>query len=134
MVWLTPDTPENQAEFARTANAQAESLYPQVRMVCQRELTRHLLTASAIDSVATNEMTLAAELIDQTPDESLTLFDKGFYSLGLLHRWQSTGSERHWLLPLKRGTQYRVLTQRGPDDARIELTSSAQALSWVIGR
>lgn len=129
VVWRTPDTPENQAEFARTANAQAESLYPQVRMVCQMELTSHLLTASAIDSVSTNEMTLAAELIDQTPDESLTLFDKGFYSLGLLHRWQSTGRERHWLLPLRKGTQYRVVKQLGPDDTQIELTSSPQALN-----
>lgn len=129
VVWRTPDTPENQAAFARTANAQAESLYPQVRMVCQMELTSHLLTASAIDSVAANEMTLATELIDRTPDQSLTLFDKGFYSLGLLHRWQSAGSERHWLLPLKKGTQYRVVKQLGPDDALIELSSSPQALS-----
>lgn len=129
VVWRTPDTSENQAEFARTSNAQTESLYPQVRMVCQMELTSHLLTASAIDSVAANEMTLAAELIDQTPDHSLTLFDKGFYSLGLLHQWHTTGSERHWLLPLKKGTQYRVLEQRGRNDARIELTSSPQALN-----
>ncbi|WP_257980768.1 hypothetical protein, partial [Aeromonas salmonicida] len=28
----------------------------------------------------------------------------GFYSLGLLHAWQTAGSERHWLLPLKKGT------------------------------
>lgn len=129
VVWRTPDTSENQAAFARTANAQTESLYPQVRMVCQMELTSHLLTASAIDSVAANEMTLAAELINQTPDHSLTLFDKGFYSLGLLHQWQSAGRERHWLLPLKKGTQYRVLERLGPNDAKIELTSSPQALS-----
>lgn len=129
VVWRTPDTPENQAEFARTANAQTESLYPQVRMVCQMELTSHLLTAAALDSVAANEMTLAAELIAHTPDHSLTLFDKGFYSLGLLHQWQSTGCERHWLLPLKKGTQYRVVEHLGPNDARIEFSSSPQARS-----
>ncbi|GAA3527973.1 hypothetical protein GCM10022394_03920 [Zobellella aerophila] len=40
---------------------------------------------------------------------SLTLFDRGFYALGLLHRWQSAGSERHWLLPLRKGAQYQRL-------------------------
>ncbi|HFL7942022.1 TPA: hypothetical protein ACG5DM_005139 [Pseudomonas putida] len=38
----------------------------------------------------------------------MTLFDKGFYSLGLLHHWQSQGEHRHWLIPLKKGTQYEV--------------------------
>ncbi|EKL00907.1 hypothetical protein VCHC41B1_3630, partial [Vibrio cholerae HC-41B1] len=29
----------------------------------------------------------------KAPDNSLTLFDKGFYALGLLHRWQSQGKK-----------------------------------------
>ena len=82
VVWRTPDTSENGLAFARTRNKESDTNYPQVRMVCQMELTSHLLTASAFDSVAENEMSLAARLIDSTPDHSLTLFDKGFYSLG----------------------------------------------------
>ena len=72
-------------------------------------------------------MNLAARLIDATPNHSLTLFDKGFYSLGLLHRWQNTGTERHWLLPLKKGTQYRVLRKISRGNAMVELTCSPQA-------
>jgi len=83
-----------------------------VRMVCQMELTRHLPTAAAFDSVAVSEMVVAEQLIAQTPDHPLTLFDKGFYSLGLLHQWQTTGHERHWLLPLKKGAQYRVVERQ----------------------
>lgn len=127
VVWRTPDTPENDAAFARTANKQGEASYPQVRMVCQMELTSHLLTAAALDSVAENEMMLAAQLIDKTPDHSLTLFDKGFYSLGLLHQWQGTGTERHWLLPLKKGTQYRVVEKLCAGNAMVELMTSPQA-------
>ncbi len=127
VVWRTPDTPENDAIFSRTRHHQTDSSYPQVRMVCQMELTSHLLTASAFDSVAQNEMTLAAKLIDSTPDHSLTLFDKGFYSLGLLHQWQTTGIERHWLLPLRKGTQYRVLHKLGKEQALIELETTPQA-------
>jgi IS4 transposase len=127
VVWRVPDSDENQASFARTSNAQAESLYPQVRMVCQMELTTHLLTAAAFESVAVSEMVLASQLIEQTPDYSLTLFDKGFYSLGLLHEWHTTGSERHWLLPLKKGTQYRVVKTHHHHDELIELITSPQA-------
>ncbi|MCV5555398.1 IS4 family transposase, partial [Escherichia coli] len=66
-------------------------------------------------------------LIARTPDHSLTLFDKGFYSLGLLHAWQTTGCERHWLLPLKKGTQYEVVRKLGRQDALVQLKTSPQA-------
>lgn len=127
VVWRTPDSEENQAAFSRTANQCSESGYPQVRMVCQMELTSHLLTASAFDSVAVNEMVLAAKLIDRTPDHSLTLFDRGFYSLGLLHQWHSTGVERHWLLPLRKDAQYRVIRRLGVGNELVELKTSPQA-------
>jgi hypothetical protein len=85
VVWRTPDTKENSAQFARTANKAYEAGYPQVRMVCMMELSSHLILNSAFDSVAENEINLAAKLVDKVPDNSLTLFDKGFYSLGLLY-------------------------------------------------
>jgi IS4 transposase len=127
VVWRTLDTPENQREFAKTSNGKRESGYPQVRMVCQMELTSHLLTGASFDSVSTNEMNLAADLIATTPDNSLTLFDKGFYSLGLLYRWSTTGVERHWLLPLKKGTQYKVVRKLGRLDKIINIKTSPQA-------
>lgn len=127
VVWRTPDSEANAQAFARSRNACRDSSYPQVRMVCQMELTSHLLTAASFSSVAESEMTLAADLIAQTPDHSLTLFDKGFYSLGLLHRWHSQGTERHWLLPLKRGTQYRVVRKLCAGNELVELTTSPQA-------
>jgi IS4 transposase len=127
VVWRTPDSLENQTTFARTANAHAESNYPQVRMVCQMELTSHLLTAAAFDSVALSEIRLTETLIAQTPDHTLTLFDKGFYALGLLHQWHATGTDRHWLLPLKKGAQYRVIHTHRSGDEVIELVSSPQA-------
>lgn len=91
VVWCTPDSKENNEYFGRTDNQHSKANYPQVRMVCQMELTSHLLTQSAFDSVDVNEMHLAEKLISDTPDNSLTLFDRGFYSLGLLNRWHSTG-------------------------------------------
>lgn len=126
VVWRTPDSPPNAGAFARTANQSTEAAYPQVRMVCLMELSSHLLVDSAFDSVAVNEMQLAARLLPSIPDHSLTLFDKGFYSLGLLHAWQQ-GQQRHWLLPLRKGTQYEVVRSLGRGDKLVRLTPSPQA-------
>lgn len=86
VVWRTADTPENSAVFSRHAGPHGESSYPQVRMVCLMELSSHLINASAFDSENVSEMRLAAHLTEKTPDNSITLFDKGFYSLGRLGR------------------------------------------------
>lgn len=123
VVWRTEDTPANSEAFTR----QKDTQYPQVRMVCQMELSSHLITASAFDSYAVNEMLLAEKLIDSTPDNSLTMFDKGFYSLGLLHKWQATGKERHWLIPLKKNVQFEVLRSLGRNDKIVKLSSNPRA-------
>lgn len=127
VVWRTPDSIDNSEYFGRTGNQHSKASYPQVRMVCQMELTSHLLTQSAFDSVDANEMHLAEKLIKDTPDNSLTLFDRGFYSLGLLNRWHSTGISRHWLMPLKKNTQFEVVRSLGRQDKIIRLTPCPQA-------
>ncbi len=51
-------------------------------MVCQMELTSHLLTAAAFGTMKNSENELAEQLIEQTGDNTLTLMDKGYYSRG----------------------------------------------------
>lgn len=123
VVWRAPDSADNVNAFSRQKGTQ----YPQVRMVCQMELSSHLITASAFDDYAVNEMVLAERLIDTTPDHSLTLFDRGFYSLGLLHQWHTTGTERHWLIPLKKNVQYEVVRKLGRNDKLVRLLSNPRA-------
>lgn len=127
VVWRTPDTPENRERYQSASNQNGHGAFPQVRMVCQMELTSHMMIASAFDSYKTNEMVLAERLIETTPDNSLTLFDRGFYSLGLLNRWQQTGEERHWLMPMRKDTQYTVIKKLGRNDRVIALRASPQA-------
>jgi len=127
VVWRTPDSKENAAAFARTHHQEGASQYPQIRMVCQMELTSHLLTAATFDSVARSEVRLAADLIRQTPDHSLTLFDRGFYALGLLHAWHDHGKERHWLIPVRKGARYEVIRRFGKRDCLVSLPVSPQA-------
>ncbi|MES3712092.1 IS4 family transposase [Pseudomonas putida] len=127
VVWSTPDTAENRACYGGATNQHGDGGFPQVRMVCQMELTSHLLINSTFESYHSSEMKLAEQLIATTPNHSLTLFDKGFYSLGLLHHWQSQGEHRHWLIPLKKGTQYEVEHKLGRNDAVVVLRTSPQA-------
>lgn len=127
-LWRTPDTPENDEAIGRTANGHNRSDWPQLRMVCQMEVTSHLLTGTAFGSVsATSEVDLAAQLAEQTSEHTLTLMDKGFYALGLLHYWQISGSEKHWLIPLKKDAQYEVVRKLGQGDELVELNVSQQA-------
>ena len=76
VVWRSPDSPQNNKVFSR----QKDTQYPQVRMVCQMELSSHLITGSAFDDYKVSEMIIAEKLIETTPDYSVTMFDKGFYS------------------------------------------------------
>lgn len=127
VVWRTPDTPENRERYKAPSNQNGDASFPQVRMVCQMELSSHMMIASAFDSYKTNEMVLAERLIETTPDNSLTMFDRGFYSLGLLNRWHQTGKERHWLMPMRKDTQYTVIRKLGRNDKVIALNASPQA-------
>lgn len=127
VVWRTQDTPENRAAFSKPQNQHGEGGYPQVRMVCLMELSSHLINASVFDSEKVSEMKLAAGLSDKAPDNSITLFDKGFYSPGLLHHWQTTGKNRHWLLPLRKKTQYEVVRRLGRGDEIVSLKTTSHA-------
>ena len=132
VVWRTPDTEMNDEHFGRTGNKTTISDYPQVRMVCHMELTSHLLNGAAFDSVSKSEVDLTIPLIDNAPSNSLTIFDRGFYALGLLHKWQTSGNEKHWLIPLRKGSQYTVITKLGRGQELVEVKLSPQAQKkWV---
>ncbi len=127
VVWRTADTLENHQVFETQSNQLRENTYPQIRMVCHMELTSHQLINSAFSGYRTSEMVLAEELIDSTLDHSLTLFDKGYYSLGLLNRWSQTGAERHWLIPARKDLNYEVLHRAGKNDWRVRLKTTPQS-------
>lgn len=87
----------NAAVFAKAENQYGEKGFPQVRMVCLMELR-----ANVMDRYDVSEMRLAAGLVEQVPDNSVALFDKGFWSASLLHECHRSGENRHGLLPMKK--------------------------------
>lgn len=127
VVWRTTDTPENHQTFKAQSNSHSENIFPKVRMVCHMEVTSHQLINSAHSDYRTNEMVLAEQLITRTPDNSLTIFDKGYYSLGLLNRWHQAGEQRHWMIPARKDLQYEVIQRINPNDQRIRLKTTPQS-------
>ncbi|RAW95847.1 hypothetical protein CKY04_16315 [Photorhabdus sp. S8-52] len=126
-VFRTQDNPENRSEFGCEKNKYGENDYPSVRMCCLIELSSHLLLESAFDSRHVGEMTLASRLIERTPDYSLTLFDRGYYSLGLLNQWATTGIERLWMIPAKKDLNYEEVRKLGDKDWLVTLQTSPQS-------
>ena len=126
-VWRTADTAENRERYGSGSTQYGDTAFPQIRMVCQMELTSHQLIDSAFDKYKSNEMVLAEQLIEGTANHSLTMFDRGFYSLGLFHQWHSEGQERHWMIPARNGLQFDVLESYSHVDKRVKLTTTPQA-------
>ena len=127
VVWRTPDTHLNREALGSCKNQFGSTSYPQVRMVCLMELTSHLMLDSHFDGVNTNEMILAEALIPSVPDNSLTLFDKGFYSLNLLYQWIGAGQNKHWLMPVKSNVKYEVVQKLGRNDQLVILRTTPQS-------
>lgn len=127
VVWRTTDTPESHETFKAQSNCHGENIFPKIRMVCHMEVTSHQLINSTFSDYRTNEMVLAEELIARTPANSLTIFDKGYYSLGLLNRWHQAGEHRHWMIPARKDLQYEVIQRLSPNDLRIKLMTTPQS-------
>ncbi|WP_146742563.1 transposase, partial [Lonsdalea quercina] len=113
--------------FPRQTHGGKPGLYPQVKRVCQMELTGHLPTAAAFGTMKNSENELAEQLIEPTGDNTLTLMDKGYYSLGLLNAWSQAGEHRHWMLPLRKGAQYEEVRKLGKGDHLVKLKTRPQA-------
>jgi len=121
------DTPENEEAFGRPGSSRGRAAYPQLRLVSLMALRAHLLAGLALGPYRAGEVTLAETLWDRIPDHSLTVLDRDFLSYGLLHRLQTQGSSRHWLIRAKTKLRWRTIRRLGPNDHLVEITVSKQA-------
>jgi len=100
--------------------------YPQVRGVTLTALPTHLIRDAAFGPYDRNEMLYAKELLPSIPDDSLTVFDRGFMSAEILCGLTAGGSNRHFLIPAKSNTKWEVLSGSA-EDAMVRLRVSPQA-------
>jgi hypothetical protein len=121
-----PDTAANRAQFGgKKSRDGTQSGYPLVRLVVLMALRSHVLKAASFGPYeATHEMTYASPMIAALPDHSLTILDRGFLGASMLQSIQSTGSERHWLIPTRSNMKMRVLRRFGRGDELVELETT----------
>jgi hypothetical protein len=117
-----PDSPQNRKAFGGqgAGGGRGESGYPQVRVVALMALRSHVLSAFELADYHTGEVTLARQVWQKLPEESLVVVDRNFLVKGDLFNLECQGN-RHWLSRTKSNTRWEVVEQLGKDDYLVEL-------------
>jgi hypothetical protein len=127
VVWSLPDTAENCKEFGKASNANSTGAWPQLRAACLMDTYTHLIRAAEFGDYRTGELNFAKPLMRAVADNSLTIFDRAYFSAAFLLDWQQAGQQRHWLMRAKTPLRHEVVHQLGPDDYLVRLPVSQQA-------
>ncbi len=85
------------------------------------------LVDAQISPYRRGEIPLAAKFIAQIPNNSITLFDKNFWSVNLLLSLSMQGKGRHWLIPERKNLKGELIETYGEGDVRVSLKVSPQA-------
>lgn len=125
----THDTADNREHFGAQLYASGTvASYPQVRGVTLTALPTHLIYSAVFGPYSTNEMLYAKQLVDDIPDESLTVFDRGFLSAEILCALTGGGTERHFIIPAKSNTKWEALEDNATDTlVRMRVSPQARA-------
>lgn len=124
----THDTAENRDHFGAQLYASgAIASYPQVRGVTLTALATHIVHSAAFGAYGTNEMLYAKQLIADVPNESLTVFDRGFLSAEILCALTQNGTDRHFIIPAKSNTRWEVIEGNADNDCTVRMRVSPQA-------
>ncbi|MNE08282.1 hypothetical protein D3C81_1142030 [compost metagenome] len=124
----TPDTPELREHFGSGNTAtDRQTPFPMMRLVALMNVRSHVILDAQLGPYRRSEMRLADEFLQQIPDHSVTLFDKGFWSADLLLSVATAGENRHWLIPARKGLVSEERVRYGKQDRLLRMKVSAQA-------
>jgi len=90
------DTLENDQAFGRPGTSRGSSAFPKIRFVALLENGTHVLWAAHMDSYATDELTLAEQVIPALGKGMLCLADRFFPSYKLWKMAAKTGADLLW--------------------------------------
>jgi len=96
-------------------------------MVSLHSTQTRMLLGAAFDGCDVGEITLVKRLLADIPENSLTLFDRCYFSADLMLNWQKFGLNKHWLTPVKKSMRYEVIERFANNDLLIEMPVSPQA-------
>ena len=115
-----PDSEENRAAFGGQSGRSGASGYPQVRAVALMALRSHVLSAFRFADYHTGEVTLARQVWNELPEDSLVIVDRNFLVKSDLYALECSGG-RHWLTRAKSNTRWTVIQRLGKNDELVEL-------------
>jgi len=92
----TADTAENQEAFGRPGASRGSSAFPKIRFVALLENGTHVLWAARMGKYATDEITLAQEVVPALRKGMLCLADRFFPSYKLWRAAADTGADLLW--------------------------------------
>jgi len=124
------DSQENRDTFGgQSAGAKrGASGYPMLRLLGLMVLRSHVLLAARLGPYkGSSEMSLARGILDEIPDDSLMIMDRGYLNPAFLQGLEKCGKNRHWLTRAKKNTKWKVIHHQGPGDDLVELELSAEA-------
>jgi len=90
------DTVENDKAFGRPGVSRGNSAYPKIRFVALLENGTHVLCAAQMDKYATDELTLAEDVVTALERGMLCLADRFFPSYKLWQKAAKTGADLLW--------------------------------------
>jgi hypothetical protein len=111
------DSPENRATFgsAEAGGGRGMSGYPLVRVVAMMAVRSHVLSAFRFADYGTGEITLARDIWNELPEQSLVIIDRNFLVKKDLIDLETSG-DRHWLSRTKSNTKWAIVEKLGRDD------------------
>src|SRR5690606_24357129 len=108
-------------------STQRQTPFPMLRLVALMNVRSHILVDAQISPYRRGEIPLASKFLNQIPDHSITLFDKGFWSADLLLSLSMQVQGRHWLIPERKNLKSEVIETYAEGDVRIRMKVSPQA-------
>jgi hypothetical protein len=106
------DTQENENAFGRPGASRGHSAFPKIRFAALLENGTHVLWAARMDRYATDELTLAEEIVPALQKGMLCLADRFFPSHKLWQKAAATGADLLWRI---RQNARLEIDQRLPD-------------------
>jgi hypothetical protein len=104
----------------------AVSSYPHARMVTLSALSTQIILAAQFDAFSLSEKALTLQLLDEIPDHSLTVLDKGFMSAELMGKLRRGGQERHFIVPAKSNQRWELI-EGTVEDGMVKMAVTAAA-------
>lgn len=124
----TPDNQELRDHFGSgNTGTERQTPFPMLRLVALMNVRSHLILDAQLSPYRRSEMRLADEFLQQIPDHSVTLFDKGFWSANLLLSLSGAGINRHWLIPERKGVVSEEVARYSKHDRLLRMKVSQQA-------